>query len=441
MGLEDILGKYIITSAEYGANVHHKQLDALERYAKRSGAELCVIPIEGQYKEEKLHDRLQEYILPSGNTKLGKNVGIGDFNIKAQQINPLTGLRRFSQYEQSLIVGSTKQQMQVTATSPSKLPRIILSTGAVTLPNYKNNRIGLIGQNDHVQGAVFLNTRDDGRFHVRQFESISDGSFIDLGMKYSSKGKPTRVRADTVVWGDLHNHQLDDLGYKFAINSTKELKPKNLFLHDVFDGYSISHHDSGKQILKHFKFTRGETNLYNELSELGSRLTQISKLADTVYIVKSNHDEVLDRYIEEGRYGTDPQNLYVSSTIATAMMDGKDPLETGIKTTYGKLPRNIKFMSRDSDLSRYGYQLGFHGDKGVSGSRGSVNGFEYSIGKGVIGHSHTPQRLRNMYQVGTLCDLHPDYAKGTPSSWLASNVVIYPNGKAQHIHGIEGEYK
>lgn len=435
------MAKYIITAAETGANVHHKQLDAIESYAKKHNAEICVIPIQGQHNEDFLHDRLAQYTMWGGDIRINKNVGVGDFHIKAQQINPLTGLRRFSQYNHSLIVGSTKQQLQVTATSPFKLPRIILSTGACTVPNYKHNRIGLIGARDHVQGAVVLDTNEDNSFHVRQLQSLNDGSFMDLGVKYSAGAKPQFVGADTYVWGDLHNDQLDPVSYQFAVDSTKQLKPKNIVLHDVFDARSISHHDLGRQITRGKKSINNQTSLHDELYRLGDRLNEISKLAPNVYIVKANHDEALDRYLEEGRYGNDAQNLLLSSTLLTAMMNGKDPVREGVLQTYGKLPKNIKFLQRDSDLSRYGFQLAFHGDKGVGGSRGSVNGFEYSIGKGVIGHSHTPQRLREMFQVGTLCDLHPDYAKGTPSSWLASNVAIYNNGKAQHVHGINGQYK
>src|SRR6056297_2711759 len=109
--LEEMVNRFVITAGEYGAKPNHKQLDAYEKYAAMWNAEIIVVPIEGQYKDQPLHDRLQQYTV-ANEMKLNDNLSIRDFNVRAQQINPLTGLRRFGN---SMIVGSPKQHLEYVA--------------------------------------------------------------------------------------------------------------------------------------------------------------------------------------------------------------------------------------------------------------------------------------------------------------------------------------
>ena len=441
MNLEDILGTYIITAAERGCLPDHKQLDAFETYAAQHNAEILVVPIDGQNSGDlPFHDRFNNYRMISSEHELGRNISISQFPIKAQQINPLTGLRRFAQRSNSIIVGSPKLNMQLAATSPSKLPKMLISTGACTIPNYKNNRIGAIGEQDHRQGGVILNT-DNDKFHIRHVQCISDGSFTDLGIRYYPTCEYQFVGADTMVWGDLHNEVLDEQAYQATVRLTKEVKPKIIVLHDIFDGQSITHHDIDRNVTRARKAMAGGLDLSTELSHLGSRLEEISGLAEKVYVVKSNHDEVLDKYLESGRFGQDAHNLDLGAQIHTQFIKGKDALKVGLELVHGKLPKNIVFLQRDSELRRRGYELGFHGDKGVSGGRGSLLGLEYSLGSAIVGHTHSPARLRDLLVAGTLSRLDLDYNKGSPGAWLHSNVLVNKDGTAQHANIIDGTYK
>jgi hypothetical protein len=439
-----MIKKYLVTAAELGATPNYKQLDAYDKYAKETGASIIVIPILGQYRDGRLSKRFSNYSVAT-EASLGKHIGIKDFGVRAQQINPLTGLKRFGTVDKSIIVGSPKQHLEHVANSTKNEPKAVMSTGVTTLPNYRDQfRIGKIAKEDHVQGAILVDVDTQSNyFNFRQVQNVTNGTFIDQGMKYS-KNKVIPVRADTIVLGDIHEAQINEMSYDLSCDMINVLRPKHVILHDVFDAYSVNHHDIGKHLLRASKANLGQLSLYQELYNLGERLDELTCQGekDTIYhVVKSNHDEALDRYLDECRFIGDSQNLQLSVQLANAILEGKDPLREGIRLTYGHVPKNLKFMARDEDFNRYGWHLSSHGDKGPSGSRGSMASFDYSLGKAVVAHSHSAAIRKNVYRVGALERFDVDYAKGTTGNWTASNVVIYPNTKAQILNMYGDEWR
>ena len=407
--------QYLITGAEYGARPNHKQLDSYEQYAKENNAEIIIVPIEGQWRNLPLHERFDKYTIAKDYT-ICKELQIKDFGIKVQNINPLTGLRRFGSVDTSMIVASSKQNLEFVANSASYDPKAIMSTGLCTLPNYREQfRIGKIGKADHRQGAILVDVEKDKRY------KFIKGDIRDF---------------------HLHSKQMDMDAYNTTLDMIRYLKPKNIVLHDVFDGMSITHHDIGKLITRGRKSNIGATNLYNELEHLGGILNEIYNTSNNanVYIVKSNHDETLDKYLENVRFVGDSQNLELSIRLATGMLDGKDPLQYGLKLVGAKLPRKIKFLQRDSELKRYGWHLSSHGDKGPSGTRGSKASFEYSLGKAIVAHTHSPYIRKDIRCVGTLERMDVDYTKGSTGAWSATNAVIYKGGKSELLNIFDKKY-
>lgn len=435
MGLEEMLNRYVITSAEYGAKVNHKQLDAYERYAEEWDARILVIPIEGQYKDEPMHERISQYEVVDS-MKLNNNLEISNFGVKAQTINPLTGLRRFGK---STIIGSPKQHLELVANSPQNSPHAIMSTGVCTLPNYKDNRIGSIGDRDHKQGAILVEIEDDELFHYRQSVNTSDGSFVDLGIKYVPDGRPYRVDVDTVVLGDLHDAQKDLALYEATKTFLTDVKPKIQVWHDVMDSYSISHHDLSRNVRLGKKAALGQLDLQTELYNLGRTVEELSQYSDKCYVVKSNHDEHLTRWLDEGRFMNEPHNLGIGLQLAYALFQGKDPVEEGIKLAYGKVPKNVKFLQRDDELKRQGVELGFHGDIGPRGARGSPISHEYSLRNAVLAHMHVPYIRKDIMGVGAMM-LNPDYAKGSANNTMCTHAIINHNKTKQLVNIVDGRY-
>jgi hypothetical protein len=438
-----MVSRYVVTTAQRGASPNEEFLASLQNYADRRKAKIIIVPTNGVTDDDVLAPEVQEHLIASS-YEFSKNFILEDFPVWSQQIRPLTGLGRFIQSNKSAVIGSPKQHLEVLATSNTRLPKILVSTGACTEPHYRANRLGTIAERDHVYGALIIEVDDKtGEFHYRHVRDMKgSGRFIDLGFEYGPTGKPKKVETYGIAMGDLHAGQTDPEAWKAQLGMIRRLQPRNVIVHDLFDACSISHHDLHKQLYRAVKSSQGKLSLTDELKLAGSYLADLRKAMGEdgkIVIVKSNHDEHLNRYLEEGRYGSDPQNLYLSSKLATAMIDGKDPLKLGIELTHGPLDRNIVFLSRDDDYKICGIQTGSHGDLGGNGSRGAITSQVINYGKSIVGHRHTPSIRGDAYCVGTLTKLKLDYNKG-PSSWLQTSAVINPDGSVQLVNFINGKY-
>jgi hypothetical protein len=177
-------------------------------------------------------------------------------------------------------------------------------------------------------------------------------------------------------------------------------------------------------------------SLKKELDDYVNELVFLSKNRQLV-IVKSNHDDHLERYLSEARYIKHPYNHQLGLQLANALIEGHNPLEWYTKNKVGNI--NVLWLKRDEDFIVGGVQLGAHGDKGPNGSKASITSMEASYGDVVYGHAHTPQIMRGAFCVGTSTPTKPDYGDG-PSSWMNTHCLVYENGQRQLINIIEGKF-
>lgn len=445
-GLEEMVWKtYVVTTAQRGANPHWDFLRGLEQYVAHNNAELIILPTNGRMTtstqgedDEELHPQFNNYRVVEGDLRLNGNVAIRHFPVKAQQMDPTTSWDRFVAYDESAIMPSPKQRMRIVPNSNTDEPKVLMSTGAVTQPNYKDNSWGVKAQLDHTYGAIVIDVEEDGRFHYRQLRSNTQGTFYDLSQCYKrGLAKPVKERAEALVMGDYHCAQIDPVVLEETKRLIAETNPKLLVLHDFFDGYSISHHDQGNHINK---IRKAGIDLEDELMLNATHLVEMRKqFPDTkIVVVKSNHDEVLERWLREGRFMGEPHNTKLGLYLLQKVLVGKDALEEGIKYVYGQIP-GVRFLKRDDDYKVRGWQLANHGDQGANGARASVRALEAACGRQIVGHRHSPEIFRNLFVVGTSTPLRLDYNKG-PSSWLNTHALLYANGQPQLVNIIRGKY-
>ena len=214
-----------------------------------------------------------------------------------------------------------------------------------------------------------------------------------------------------------------------------------LVLHDAFDGKSISHHDKDKKIYRTMLSEEGKLSLEKELKVLAQDLNALSPLVKKVVMVKSNHDEFLTRYLEDGRYQFEPHNYKMAAILTGELMRGNYPLKAAVEMLGLKDKQKIQWLKRDDDFYVSRIQLGAHGDRGANGAKGSLLSMENAYGLSVTGHSHTPEILRGAWQVGTTSKLNLDYTKGSPSSWFHTACLVYPNGSRQLINVVGGKWR
>lgn len=445
LSLEDKVNKmgkkYVITGAQYGARVNHDFLDSLNLYANTHDAEVIILPIKGRTVDDtRLVRELADYKVITRDYKLNEKIRVSNYEILAQMIDPITGLARLTQSDVSTIFGSPKLRMKVVPNSNNALPKVLMTSGALTMPNYRNNRIGKIAELDHTFGAIVVETNGRSKYHFRQLNSLQNGTFYDLGIKYSPNGIEEDVRPEALVLGDWHYGDTNKKVRRETLRMIEEYQPKRIFLHDLFNGTSINHWEQGKivTLARKNKLLSLEGELKGLRKELETIVTAAGKDTEIV-IVRSNHDEWLDSYIESGRFIKEPANTLLGAELLPYMIRQFNPLEVALNNI-NPLPEQVRFLGIDEDYKVRGFQLGSHGHKGAHGARGSVRTMEAAHGKSVTAHSHVPEIFRDVWKVGTSTDLNLDYTAGL-SAWMNSHLLLYDNGRPQLINIINGKHK
>jgi hypothetical protein len=269
-----------------------------------------------------------------------------------------------------------------------------------------------------------------------------DGKFVDMGMKYDGRKKPSHSKVEALVLGDLHVGDTDRKTMQANYEMIDSFKPKRLFIHDLVNGHSVNPHERNNLMTRARNYEQGRLSLEAELDGCYNVLWDMAKMMGRreVNIVFSNHDFFIERYIENGDFINEPWNLKLALKLAKAAIEGENPSEVGIRMM-GKVPSNVHFLHLEDDYKVWGWQLASHGHKGTSGARGSVQSRELAHGKSITGHTHSPEILRDVVIVGTSTNLDLDYIKGGASSWMAANAVLYEGGLVQLLPIINGKWK
>lgn len=448
--LDSKLSKYnrfVITSIVGGGSIHNEFYESLKLYCKENKAALLLLVCEDPASIRKFRvpaELVNEQFIFT-DTQLNSNLFISSLKLSAKNLDPVVGLSRIGQRNGSFCYASPKQRLFFAPKGNDKLPHAIFTTGAITVADYEtehymSERTSYLAKNDHVIGAVIVEIEDDEIFHFRHIQADHSGGFIDLG-RYYKDGKISFVGAEEFVLGDWHSGETDPSAKKAWREVIDYVKPKGLVLHDVFDGKSINHHEEKNKITKIQLFRENKASLEDEIKVLVKDLEELSSWVERVTIVKSNHDEFLDKLIQSGKWINDQINGELCSKLATAMIEGKNPLKFACEL-YGLKATNIRWLERDEDyVGAGGCQMSAHGDKGSNGSRGSLKNLEAAYGNCIIAHSHTPGRLRQADQVGTSGYLKQSYNKGSASSWFHTSDLLYKNGAKQLINVVEEHWK
>ncbi|VVB82550.1 Uncharacterised protein [uncultured archaeon] len=435
-------------------------LNGLERYVKENDAKLIILPMAGKSsKEQILHEDLidRPEIFGGESWVLNKNLQIRDIVVPPQNVDPANGKATLvSDYNSSLIFAHTKQRFCPIPVFNADLPRYIYNPGAVTMPNYNTlNHKGDTAKRKHAFGALLVEVLDNTFYNVTNIRALKNGKFVDRNKLYDGDHSPKKIDADFMVIGDYHLGNHDEKAVKATYEMIETFKPKRIFIHDFFDGFSINHHEKDNFLRRKREFNKGRLSLEDELKmdyEELMRLVSLTGKNTEIYVVSSNHHAFLSRYINEKEWiERDEWNTEIGLYLAYKGTSLKIPeneiddaaylLEEGMKK-HGPIPERVKFLRLKDNVRRYGYQLASHGDKGKSGARGGgAKAREITGGgKSVTGHSHAMEIYGNTYITGTNSLLDQPYTAGFGNANIAANVIGYPTGTIQVLPIIEGKW-
>lgn len=467
---EKFIGKnrFVITSAQNATPPHMEFLACIKNYCEHNDAEFIVVPTRyynlksvystSKRSDEWWHPSLQPFLFEN-RARLSKNlVLLGNLKIKPATSEPLTSLESYSGMD-SAIIGHPKIQLKTVATPAQSLPKLFTTTGSVTIANYSDSKEGYKGEFHHSIAALIVEIDEDGDFHMRHIHADnSTGCFYDLNKFYTTNSVETVDRIAALVTGDTHAEFVDqtvkEATYTGADSIVKVLKPEVMVFHDVEDFYARNHHHRNNDLQTFGKHHFGRNNVEESLQITADFIDEVGNDDTLNVIVKSNHDEAFDRWLREADPKADPENAafyhymkfnqYRSIRKTATGFSSIDPFEfwchNPLDQTGLKYPERTHFLKRDEPFRVANIELGFHGDKGPDGTRGSVKSFAKIGPKTIIGHRHSPSIYEGCYQVGVSAMLDLEYVSGC-SSWMHTHAIIYPDGSRTLIHLVNGKWR
>lgn len=436
---------YLVTWAQNNTPIHKEMWKNLLAYKNYLNAELSVIlgryknptSVFPQAKNESWDKQTKDY-WDAKRHQIHPHLSIvSNMKIPPTRKYPLRGVKDFSRSD-SVIVGHPSLHLVSEPILKGYNHQVLVTSGALTLPNYTDSALGAIGHENHKFGFVIVEIKDKEKFFIRQVEVKKDGSFVDL-MNHVKNGKVTiGYKAKALICGDTHHWVADEEVEKINKVISEKFKIDNLVLHDVVDGESVNNHLDKRPLEKAQRFLNEKWSVEKELQEVGDWLEE--KLPYNPIIVRSNHNDRFDNILNED-WRKDINNSLFYLEYARKTIDGTIGQE-GVVNYYLKERFGDQITTLDYDDSYVigDYEVSQHGHFGANGARGNPVSFRNLGIPIILGHTHTPYRANDCLYVGTNTKLDLGYNRKGMSSWLQSNVLITSNGKAQHILIVGGEF-
>jgi len=440
----------VVTAAQNAAPVDHDFLDALLAYCDATGAELVVRKI--RYGKPHTWDSSVEDYLVDDEIEL-RDVIIPDVRITATVADPLTSLDSRSGAKHA-IYASTKLSMKTVATPQNTLPKILYSTGCVTLPAYSETKTGNLAEFHHSLSAIVVE-QDKRKGHTFIRAICWDGEgFQDLYEYWDTDGLRGPERWLALVPGDEHAWFVDPGVLKATYTGSDNMadlgRPEYVMRHDLLDCYSISHHHRGDLLAQRNKAVLGWGSLQKELDdtiEYVIRTTGRNRFKNVM--VYSNHSgSHLAKFLASGESHVSMENLLIYHELSAMVLRSSRKTKTGIAYTdpfqlyWEARDRGIEspvWLSSTDPFILADVDLAQHGHLGPNGSRGSIRNLSNIGVKVILGHTHAPGIHGGATQVGTSSRYDLEYCRG-PSSWLHCHAALFRNGKRQLLPIIDGKW-
>lgn len=460
-----IAGKrFIISSIQNNTHVHAKFLAALEFYAGEIGAELLIYPFiynknafqNGEGGKDIWYACEVTKYLQTETVWLGEGCKVAAmaFNILPTAKNPLAGLSEAIGTAEAMIVPHATIAHENIAVLGAQYGAVVpgmYSTGTVGLRNYIQQAAGQKAENRHNFGALIVEFNEHGQFWIRQIETDESGEFQDLrnvvSCHINDEWAVYNNDISVINYGDIHAEKLDSYLAATLWNQGGMLdyfQPEYQMLHDLLDFSSLNHHNRDNPHHNAKVNIAGET-VEKDLQHVAHVLDWIKRDYCETVVVRSNHDDALDRWLMDMKYDPrkDPANamvyyqLQVAALTAFKNHEHFDALPIALRNLsedgyFAETVYNVVFLKASESFKINGVELGEHGHSGKNGSRGSPK--QFANQRMTTGHTHTSSIYGGCYTAGVTGKLAMGYNETGASSWTQSCVIQYPTGFRAVIH-------
>lgn len=423
-------GCYIITSAVNNTPINTDYWNNILAYAAVKNAQVHVIALRYNNVNSIKNENWAEDVMPyldANRHNIHKHIDIcSDVKVVPTMENPISGLEGISA-DKSCIIGHPRLQMSYLPIIKGATPKMMLTTGCVTLPKYTDSKAGKKGEFHHTYGFTIIEFDSDDAYNIRYVTAHSDGSFIDQNISVKNSKVFQADRAKAIIFGDIHVAKLTGEALDRMVNLIDKYNPETIVLHDVFDGDSVNPHKMNDPI-KAYKNIG--INLNSEIEDALNFIAMLRVFNTKIVVVASNHDAFLDRYIASMDWKKDVVNAKTYASLAIRALESVNDKSLIANIINEHFPDVVTLDLNDS-YKIGDIEVGQHGHIGANGSRGSAQQYRKLSTKIITGHTHAPSRIDGHLTVGCQ-NLDHGYNKGL-SSWGIADVVINADGKTQHI--------
>lgn len=449
---------FIFSSAQDGSAVNLPFLRNLEAYADHLGATLVIAGYtynKSLFEDHStavaaFHPYIRPYMLNCPIIIEGQLRWCGEMNIMPTQSDPLSGFETYTRDKWG-IFPHPRVTLKSIPVMWNASPKMIMTTGTVTQPNYVQKKAGIKAEFHHVNGAVIVEVPASGRgVFCRHLIAAKDGSFQDLTIQVVDRKVTNGHRVEAITWGDTHPELLDSAVAKGAWGLTAGdlsratnpnnmldiLRPRYQFFHDALDFRRRNHHSIGDPHYRYEMMVKGTDSVEDEVETAAFFLERAQREDCHTVVVDSNHDRALLKWLKHADYRQDPANaiyfLKLQKAVYEAIRERDETfqlVEHAFRET-GCDIGDVEFL-RNTDTFQIcdGIECALHGDLGANGAKGHVNTFSKMGPKANVAHSHAAAIFEGIYVAGHSCQRDMGYNRGGLSSWSPSHIVTYPNGK------------
>jgi hypothetical protein len=446
--------RFIFSSAQDDTKIHEQFLTNLEAYAAYIDASIHIAGFtynkslftEHNKRDNKIryHHRVEPYLTNDQFDVGGKLLFCGEMNTLPTAVRPLEGFQTYTRKKWG-IFPHPRISLESIATMFKEPAKIVMTTGAVTLPNYVPKKAGIRAEFHHVIAAVLVELDDDGDIFCRHLIAEKDGSFQDLTTRVVDGEVMDGYCVEAITWGDIHYEMIDpdvakacwgDPGSNNGIIDV--LEPRYQFFHDVADFRARNHHNINDPHFRFEMFSKGTEDIDAIMRNVADFLTKTERDFCHSVVVESNHDKMLLKWLKGADYKTDPINavffLDCQKAQYEAIRDDQDDFsifEHVLRSRSKSRLESIQFLRESESLTICGNSIecALHGHKGANGAKANIQQFAKMGPKANVAHTHAAAIFEGIYQAGTTSKLDLGYNRGGLSSWNHSHIVTYPSGK------------
>lgn len=434
---------FIITYAQAHTPIDKRLWKNILKYAKKVKATIVVIPgtylnPNSEFKKTKhtWDKELLPYIYSSENRLFKHLQVIPDADILPTASMPLMGMESITGIESS-IVGHPRQHKMIVPTLKTSRRKLMATTGAVTVPNYRRARVGKKAITHHKMGFLIAEAITDDDFVMRHVEAEKNGSFQDLIFRVEDGVVTADAKWEAIVNGDTHLSKED----REMLEETKRLveigKPTWTIWHDLLDGYSINHHNSKDFVTQVINEKKGLNSLSDEI-EMSYDFIREWKHTNMV-IIPSNHNDWLDKWVRFSQGEKDAKNAFLFNDFRSILYNELAPKGLYAYLIDEEFGGEVLTLGRDTSFMIAGHECNNHGDLGSNGAKGTPVTFKRLNTRIVSGDKHFLYTYDNAFGVGVTTRLDHGYNRGM-SSWIQASGLIHSNGTFQHLIFAGGKF-